>query len=34
MTVSTHVLDAGHGTPAAGMELRLARPTPTDAVRS
>ena len=33
MTVSTHVLDAGHGTPAAGMRLRLerlegGRPTP------
>ena len=25
MTVSTHVLDAGHGTPAAGMRLRLDR---------
>ena len=25
MTVSTHVLDAGHGTPAAGMPLRLER---------
>ena len=33
MTVSTHVLDAGQGTPAAGMRLRLERlegggPTP------
>ena len=25
MTISTHVLDAAHGTPAAGMTLRLER---------
>jgi len=25
VTVSTHVLDAGHGRPAAGMRLRLER---------
>ncbi len=30
MSVSTHVLDAGRGTPAQGMELRLERLDGTD----